>query len=405
MGHNKRKRDEGDGDSDEDPLYGMRQILPVASLPANYDGEPVDGMQYLFTVRRDAKLLPAVTRVPNPYELDPPPAPPESEPPVNAVNKVDPAHLSGEWRATYIRRFQGFRNNLSQPTSETSTPTRGKLMPDKKDRDAWWDFISGAPESVWNKAPSKRSTKPKRKSGGGSHGELDPSDPDVIAAGWQVVEPSPQLPCDVNHRNTISSTTSPAEAGPGSSSSTNPREPTPALVLTMDHRMAIHLIMYFTYWINQHLETSDRAHTAAMESYTPLESHARWIFALLARVDSYCSADDMNGLRSLVRACLAYMRSRNTPSNTPLLDHNDGDDDSDIASTPGGQPIGLPATEEPVYSATELPPVAGKEAPALDISSRTPPLMSANSVRLILCAVADFWQQRDLWADADGVFA
>ena len=50
MVNNKRKRDD-DGDSDEDPSYGMRQILPVASLPANFDGEPVDGMQYLFMVR------------------------------------------------------------------------------------------------------------------------------------------------------------------------------------------------------------------------------------------------------------------------------------------------------------------------------------------------------------------
>ena len=49
MSNNKRKRE--DEDSDDDPSYGMRQILPVASLPANFSGEPMDGMQYLFTVR------------------------------------------------------------------------------------------------------------------------------------------------------------------------------------------------------------------------------------------------------------------------------------------------------------------------------------------------------------------
>lgn len=38
-------------DSDEDePLMG-RQNLPVARLPEHFDGEPMDGMQYLFLVR------------------------------------------------------------------------------------------------------------------------------------------------------------------------------------------------------------------------------------------------------------------------------------------------------------------------------------------------------------------
>ena len=49
MAGQKRKRN--DDDSDEDPSYGMHQILPVANLPADFDGEPMDGMQYLFTVR------------------------------------------------------------------------------------------------------------------------------------------------------------------------------------------------------------------------------------------------------------------------------------------------------------------------------------------------------------------
>ena len=46
----KRKSDvlqsdlKGDG-----PSFG-RQILPVANLPEDYNGEPEDGLQYLFTV-------------------------------------------------------------------------------------------------------------------------------------------------------------------------------------------------------------------------------------------------------------------------------------------------------------------------------------------------------------------
>ena len=49
----KRKRGNvgGGDDDDDDTTYGLRQILPVASLPIDFDGEPTDGMQYLFTVR------------------------------------------------------------------------------------------------------------------------------------------------------------------------------------------------------------------------------------------------------------------------------------------------------------------------------------------------------------------
>ena len=55
VGSRKRKREHvggGDGgDDDGDATYGLRQILPVANLPIDFDGEPTDGMQYLFTVR------------------------------------------------------------------------------------------------------------------------------------------------------------------------------------------------------------------------------------------------------------------------------------------------------------------------------------------------------------------
>jgi hypothetical protein len=46
----KRKRDDRDDSEGEDMSFG-RQILPVANLPEDFQDEPLDGMQYLFTVR------------------------------------------------------------------------------------------------------------------------------------------------------------------------------------------------------------------------------------------------------------------------------------------------------------------------------------------------------------------
>lgn len=46
----KRKADEIDDSDDEEPMLG-RQVLPVANLPDNFHDVPMDGLQYLFTVR------------------------------------------------------------------------------------------------------------------------------------------------------------------------------------------------------------------------------------------------------------------------------------------------------------------------------------------------------------------
>lgn len=51
----KRKYAEVDSDDDE-PMLG-RQVLPVANLPDTFHGDPADGLQYLFTVRRDGPFL------------------------------------------------------------------------------------------------------------------------------------------------------------------------------------------------------------------------------------------------------------------------------------------------------------------------------------------------------------
>lgn len=62
--------------------------------------------------------------------------------------------------------------------------------------------------------------------------------------------------------------------------------------------------MYFTYWINQHLQ-EDRQPPFPR----PTQAHLQWIFALLTRVEEHVSADDMNLLRNLTRACIALLKA------------------------------------------------------------------------------------------------
>lgn len=118
----KRKREELDDSDEDEPAYG-KQILPVANLPQGFNEEPADGMQYLFTVRyvhifiyhnsslftfisrRDARQLPDVVRVSNPYE--------EPEPRSVAATAINPIIQSclpsEEWRELFEFRFQNFR--------------------------------------------------------------------------------------------------------------------------------------------------------------------------------------------------------------------------------------------------------------------------------------------------------
>ena len=108
--------------------------------------------------------------------------------------------------------------------------------------------------------------------------------------------------------------------------------------------------MYFTHWITLSLEQPHPRHTSINET------HARWIFALLSRVEDYVSADDMHLLRNLIRACLELLKDT----------------------------------------------IQNAKQAASSVSSET---MSVRSCWIIITIVVDHWAQRDLWMDAEEMFA
>ncbi|KIK67933.1 hypothetical protein GYMLUDRAFT_154768 [Collybiopsis luxurians FD-317 M1] len=280
---------------DDEPLFG-KQILPVADLPDDFDGVPGDGLQYLFTVRsvaflvcslntyltacrRDARLLPHITRVPNPYQtLEP------VHPPSRSVETMHPSLPSPEWRNLFEIRFRNLRKNILQSTHQIVS-NNGKIrMPDIKDRAAWWEFLAGKPESIWNR-PKKPKTLKQKKYG----------------RGMRAFDDDPQSALDYSGDQDESSQDPDKDLE--SPPKYKPIAPTPLLLGQLDDRMALHLLMYFTYWINQHL-SKDRQLPFPRLS----ETQFQWVFALLTRVDDYISADDMNLLRNLTRACIALLK-------------------------------------------------------------------------------------------------
>ncbi|KAH9894433.1 hypothetical protein C8Q73DRAFT_745923 [Cubamyces lactineus] len=380
----KRKLDELEDSDDEEPMLG-RQVLPVANLPDSFDGVPTDGLQYLFTVRRDARLLPHVTRVDNPYATPevpitgPEPGPSEPKPHRDVLP-------SEEWRTTFLRRFKNFRKNSVQPTIHVRIPNASsKIMPDKKERDLWWAFLAGRPESEWN--PPKKPKQPKvsrwqqrnakkgmgtiafaddlhenaslfydAPDGGGV--EAGPSNASFDMQGEaSTSEAAQSLP-------TPSGTPAPPEVSADVSMTSEsdavivqstpvvcvPREPTPTLMQYIDHRYAIHLLMYFTHWINLRLDSP----TLSVTDIT--QSHARWMFTLLSRVDDWISSDETSLLRNLARACISLMAARRRRRAAENEDPEEGEDVK---------------------------------------------VMDDTSCWMIIGAITGMWGQTDLWTDAE----
>ncbi|KAH7887594.1 survival motor neuron interacting protein 1-domain-containing protein [Phlebopus sp. FC_14] len=356
---NKRKREElGDSDYDE-PAPG-KQLLPVANLPSDFDKDPANGMEYLFLVRRDARRLPHVTRAPNPYEVAAIGTAAREEPSSRPVANGLPCD---QWRTVFQSHFRNLRQNFAQPTIHVHfdpLSSGRSVMPEKKDRDAWWKYLAGFPESEWSLKLRTSSSRKKssslhcmrafpetaemqpRDSGAGLHPDLSP---DVVQS--SVVQDP------VCRASPASATASYAE----NIQDNDPmeyREVTPSHLRKIDHRMAIHLLMYFTHWINLHLQNSNDA------LFSISGSHARWIFALLVKVEDQLSADDMNLLRNLARACLGLIKS-----------HRNRDREQDEVLRPNADQV-------------------GKGLAVTDASCW-----------MIFCAIAGHWGQRDLWIDAE----
>ncbi|KAG6869348.1 hypothetical protein C0993_000101 [Termitomyces sp. T159_Od127] len=346
----KRKRNEFEDSEDDEPSFG-HQILPVADLPDNYNGEPEDGMQYLFTVRRDARKLPHTTWVENPYE--------PTLLPFKNDDRVMPSHVSlpsEDWRATYETRFKNFRKNVNQPTIGVPfAPYNGiqRPLPDKKERDFWWNFLAGKPESDWNPPKQPKTNAAMRRLSSSTQPDTTFASVHRWRESWQTNDDGE---VELVLRSDPSSP-APLEAAQGSSTVTmpiqetiiyKPREPLPRLLRYIDERMALHLLMYFAHWINVHLQ---RPHPSSQL----LETHARWIFALLTKIDDYVSADDMNLLRTLARACIALLKELHQThhcENSQSLYKNTG-------------------------------------------------FMKARSCWIIVSTIAGVWAQRDLWIDAE----
>jgi len=142
-----------------------------------------------------------------------------------------------------------------------------------------------------------------------------------------------------------------------------PREPTPELLSLLDQKVTFHLLKYFTQWIQGHFDRSflpapppasgANSHSYQKQLYDLTPTHARWMFALLARLDAQLTSDEISVLRKLAREIMRVINEER---------------------------------------------LARKAVPQ---SPNTKSSMSETACWMIVAAVTGVWGQKDLWIDAE----
>lgn len=257
-----------------DESFGV-QSLPVADLPHDFSGEPADGEEYLAIVRREAAAAPTISFAAyNPYaqaiaDAEALPLGTSSQ----LQGSTDDALLmpSHEWRSVFETHFRNAREALSNPPTAPVKLSKDDL-PKIGNSSAWYAWIHGRP-------PPPTSAEEAAKQASKAHE-------------WRI------------------------------------REPSGALLLRLSTEQILGLLEAFPYWLAHRVPIPDSHGGSPDEVVQAL--HARWLFALLLRLDSRLVSEEISTLRTLARACVAAitlsrirrkaLRSRTKPDDSTADD-------------------------------------------------------------------------------------
>ncbi|WFD32500.1 hypothetical protein MSPP1_003548 [Malassezia sp. CBS 17886] len=270
------------------PEYG-HAILPVGSVPVQFDGVPADGAQYLAMVRY---VVRGASTSDDSAEASSQPhtmvwqAPPTTEKeharaavPAGAPLAVpaeacagreapaaDRAMPTAPWRTVFLERFARLHRRSAK---------RARLSPPQWDEARWCEHIHGhhvGCAAVTSPSPSTESTPD------------DDDDAYDTASSFSDGGETPGARED--------------EASPPSAPlhGYRFRDTSVALISRMDTDHTLKLLQMLRKWIQQpHFTASSR---------TALHpAHAQWIFFLLARLDRRLTGEQIAVLRSLARTC------------------------------------------------------------------------------------------------------
>ncbi|CAO1617460.1 unnamed protein product [Sympodiomycopsis kandeliae] len=291
--NNKRKRHTQDqnGGHSEDQDFG-NQSLPVAILPQDFDGNPLDGSQYLAMVRAEAATHPSIYQAAsNPYAAV---ASTSKIPQENAVSRAQELGIPAvELREQFIVRYKAMRQSLTfvpEDPAPQSYNNRGRVPKIKYTPTAnrnWFRFVFRREKPV------------------DEDGNVLPAQGATIAA--EEDEDADEADSDQGDESAF-------EAGSGSDTQKY-RQPTCGLLqrLTIGHYFS--LLDAIPYWVAippQLIDDPHNVHNTQEDTPALHPLLSQWCFAVLAALDSRLTSDEISSLRVLARSCIAAIALRRT---------------------------------------------------------------------------------------------
>ncbi|KAK4056710.1 hypothetical protein OIO90_002262 [Microbotryomycetes sp. JL221] len=391
------------------------QCFPVAELDDDFEGEPQDGMEYLFVVRREALAHPAINRVSNLntfIELDED----ERQPQVVESSK----HISKPteaWRASFVERFEELRQRMSNGPhiSAFPAPTHAPL-PMPQDESAWRMFVNG--RKIRHPPPPKIERERDSRSSRGQE-----SNDDIMTANMSLdqLKAAALASLDLETVPLSPSTGSspPTPAKPDRSTGRTsvheepylsftidpdnpPHAPSPAILLAMPTPQALQVLQHLDSMLTERLDEyeqastfvpsttmlppsirrkqqqskSTRIPTAASQTprarprpASPMPSlhEAHWMLSLLTRIETILDGDDIATLRQVAKTVLQMLSEVDRATA----------DAATMANTRGSNAMSVPRATQTLED-DEL-----AEAKA--------------HCWMIVAAIAGHWKQSDLW--------
>ncbi|SCV72160.1 BQ2448_4854 [Microbotryum intermedium] len=335
------------GDDGSAPRGGNgSQVLPVADLPDDFDGVPEDGMQYLFTVRREAQKRPSINRVPNPYQvIEQGPSLTPSTPRARQLARPTEA-----WSSAFVTQFLQLRRRIAAaPALSSFPPTTHNALPQPQDQGAWHLFIHGRKTAQTTEAANKSSS-----SASATLSTRIPTAPPPAATQSPTTPINVQMtPAELEAADLLQAAKShllasleldapsvsefPESEATDEVSSHPPHYPTPSLLLSIPAYYIPRLLFHFQCWLVTKQEDYEmminyvpstifapsslrrKPQTSSSSTTTPtlplaavpakapprpplMTAHElHWLLSLLTRLDTLLDGEDISSLRSLVR--------------------------------------------------------------------------------------------------------
>lgn len=358
--HKKRRYGEyGFGTSTQDESFGV-QSLPVGILADDFSGEPADGQEYLAVVRREAAAAPCVfLAAHNPYAET---ATQASRPisahgaytahdPIsscaNAGQEDDGLCMpSTEWKTTFVRQFKNAREAISNPPLEPVRLTRDDL-PKISNTSAWYAWIHGRPPPPTSPEEAQKQSAKKYE--------------------WRI------------------------------------REPSASVLLRLSTEQILALLEAFPYWIahrviipDSQIKASEREGAHVLQ---PL--HARWLFALMLRLDARLVSEEISTLRTLARACIAAITLSRIRRKAVRSRINKAEAEAEAEAAAAAEAETETDAEGVTVTVTVATPQAADAASHRNADEKQMRKDEAGAW-MVVAIVAGVWGQSDLWDDAIG---